>query len=135
MIRMMILPMSVVLLATSDYIHGASELDKNDEKKSLEKRNRGTKDKQKSPNTTTPCSTGLQSYMKTMCMGLKLEFLERSDCTFTCKGVNSAGQNQTTRLKLMDGLPCGSCKECCDGTCALVHFTSLYPPTLKSCAK
>uniref|UniRef100_V5HCV9 Putative secreted protein n=2 Tax=Ixodes ricinus TaxID=34613 RepID=V5HCV9_IXORI len=105
MIRMMILTMSVVLLATFDYLHA------------------------------TACSTGLESYMKTMCIGLRLGFLERSDCTFTCEGVNSAGQNQTTQLKLVDGLPCGSCKECCDGTCTLVHFSSLYPPTLKSCAK
>uniref|UniRef100_A0A0K8REW8 Putative ixostatin n=1 Tax=Ixodes ricinus TaxID=34613 RepID=A0A0K8REW8_IXORI len=101
----MILTLSVVLLATFDYLHA------------------------------NHCSTGLASYMNTRCVGLNLKFVERSGCTFTCQGVNSAGQNQITILNLVDGLPCEPCKECCNGKCRPVQFGSLNPLTLKSCAK
>uniref|UniRef100_A0A0K8RCQ2 Putative ixostatin n=1 Tax=Ixodes ricinus TaxID=34613 RepID=A0A0K8RCQ2_IXORI len=104
----MILPLSVVLLATFDYIHA------------------------------NQCSTELENYMRMKCTSStssKLTFVALSDCTFTCQGENSAGQKQITKLNLWNGLPCGPCKECCDGICTPVKFSSQNQLTLKSCPK
>uniref|UniRef100_A0A0K8RCZ6 Putative ixostatin n=1 Tax=Ixodes ricinus TaxID=34613 RepID=A0A0K8RCZ6_IXORI len=101
----MILTLSVVLLATFDYIHA------------------------------THCSTGLESYMKRKCKGLRLGFVELSECKFTCEGKNSMDQPQITKLNLANGLPCGPCKQCCHGICTPVQFSSEDPPTPIACAK
>uniref|UniRef100_A0A0K8RF17 Putative ixostatin n=1 Tax=Ixodes ricinus TaxID=34613 RepID=A0A0K8RF17_IXORI len=100
----MILPLSVVLLATFDYIHA------------------------------THCSTELADYMTTKCSSSKLTFDRLYECTFTCKGKNPIGQAQTTAYNLVNGLPCAPCKECCNGKCTPVKIGSKNPFTLISCA-
>uniref|UniRef100_A0A0K8R557 Putative ixostatin n=1 Tax=Ixodes ricinus TaxID=34613 RepID=A0A0K8R557_IXORI len=101
----MMLTLSVVLLATFDYIHA------------------------------TYCSAALASYMNKKCTGLSLKFVKLSDCKFTCEGKNSIDQPQITQLNLADGMPCGSCKQCCHGICTPVQFSSQDPPTPIACAE
>uniref|UniRef100_V5I299 Putative secreted protein n=1 Tax=Ixodes ricinus TaxID=34613 RepID=V5I299_IXORI len=93
----MILTLSVVLLATFDYIHA------------------------------THCNTELGDYMTTKCSSSKLTFGRLSECSFTCTGKNSIGQAQTTAYNLVNGLPCGPCQECCNGKCTPVKFGSKKP--------
>uniref|UniRef100_A0A0K8RJ23 Putative ixostatin n=1 Tax=Ixodes ricinus TaxID=34613 RepID=A0A0K8RJ23_IXORI len=102
----MILPLSVVLLATFDYIHA------------------------------TQCSAELSDYMNMRCRGLasaKLTYAGFSACSFTCKGTNAQGKLQSTTLNLEDGLPCGPCQQCCSGICRPVSFKSYSPFSWKSC--
>uniref|UniRef100_A0A0K8RD38 Putative ixostatin n=1 Tax=Ixodes ricinus TaxID=34613 RepID=A0A0K8RD38_IXORI len=101
----MILPLSVVLLATFDYIHA------------------------------THCSTELSEYMNTKCTSSKLTFSHLSECSFTCKGKNYKNQPQTTAHNLVNGLPCGPCKQCCNGKCTPVKFGSKNPLSLLPCAE
>uniref|UniRef100_A0A0K8RBW7 Putative ixostatin n=1 Tax=Ixodes ricinus TaxID=34613 RepID=A0A0K8RBW7_IXORI len=104
----MILPMSVVLLATSDYIHA------------------------------TQCRTGLSNYMETKCKSFssaKLKYTGFSGCSFTCEGTNADGQTQSTTHNLENGLPCGPCEQCCSGKCTPVSFKSYNPLCWKSCAE
>uniref|UniRef100_A0A0K8R4M1 Putative ixostatin n=1 Tax=Ixodes ricinus TaxID=34613 RepID=A0A0K8R4M1_IXORI len=104
----MILTLSVVLLATFDYIHA------------------------------TQCSTQLADYMNTKCrtsINFKLTYAGISECSFKCQGKNPEGQSQITTHNLMNGLPCGQCKECCNGRCTPVKFRFGNPSTFDSCAK
>uniref|UniRef100_V5ID49 Putative secreted protein n=2 Tax=Ixodes ricinus TaxID=34613 RepID=V5ID49_IXORI len=80
MIRMMILSLSAVLLATSGYIHA------------------------------NQCNIGLANYMNTKCPNTKFKFHSLSECSFSCQGVNSQGQPTITTYYLVNGLPCGPCK-------------------------
>uniref|UniRef100_A0A0K8RC26 Putative ixostatin n=1 Tax=Ixodes ricinus TaxID=34613 RepID=A0A0K8RC26_IXORI len=103
----MILTLSVVLLATFDYIHASQ------------------------------CSTRLENYMKEKCASFtspKLTYAGFYGCSFTCKGMNAEGQPRSTTYNLVDGLPCGPCQECCQGRCTPVTFSSYNPLSLKSCA-
>uniref|UniRef100_V5HGS1 Putative secreted protein n=1 Tax=Ixodes ricinus TaxID=34613 RepID=V5HGS1_IXORI len=102
----MILPLSVVLLATFDYIHA------------------------------NQCSTGLSDYMNTKCTGFtrpQLTYTGFSGCSFTCTGKNAQGQPQSTMHNLQDGLPCGPCQQCCNGRCRPLSFKSYSPLSWKSC--
>uniref|UniRef100_A0A0K8R4W3 Putative ixostatin n=1 Tax=Ixodes ricinus TaxID=34613 RepID=A0A0K8R4W3_IXORI len=101
----MILSLSVVLLAASGYIHA------------------------------NQCNIGLANYMNTKCSNTKFKFHSLSECSFSCQGVNSQGQPTITTYYLVNGLPCGPCKECCDGRCTPVQYSSENPLTVKSCAK
>uniref|UniRef100_A0A0K8R5X8 Putative ixostatin n=1 Tax=Ixodes ricinus TaxID=34613 RepID=A0A0K8R5X8_IXORI len=115
MIRMMILPLSIVLLAASGNLHAAQLAPL-------------------SPNPDT-CSAGLEEHVKTRCTNLNAAFDSFSGCSFICQGKNKLGQDTVKRLNLMDGLPCGLCKECCDGVCRPVKIDIKNPLTLESCAK
>uniref|UniRef100_V5HYE2 Putative secreted protein n=1 Tax=Ixodes ricinus TaxID=34613 RepID=V5HYE2_IXORI len=83
----MILTLSVVLLATFDYIHA------------------------------THCSTELSEYMNTKCTSSKLTFSHLSECSFTCKRekIYKKYNRKLLAHNLVNGLPCGPCKQCCNG--------------------
>uniref|UniRef100_V5GHY4 Putative secreted protein n=1 Tax=Ixodes ricinus TaxID=34613 RepID=V5GHY4_IXORI len=68
MIRMMILPLSIVLLAASGYLHAAQSVPMN-------------------PNPDT-CSAGLGEHMRTRCKNFNDTLISFSGCSFTCKGKN-----------------------------------------------
>uniref|UniRef100_A0A0K8RIG5 Putative ixostatin n=1 Tax=Ixodes ricinus TaxID=34613 RepID=A0A0K8RIG5_IXORI len=114
MIRMMLLPLSIVLLASSGHVHAQWV--------------------QLNPNPDT-CSKGLGNYINTICSSLKAKLTSFSGCSFTCEGKNDHDQTTITKRYLMDGLPCGLCMECCTGVCTPVQFGFENPLTLKSCAK
>uniref|UniRef100_V5IIM1 Putative secreted protein n=1 Tax=Ixodes ricinus TaxID=34613 RepID=V5IIM1_IXORI len=105
----MILTLSVVLLATFDYIHAKH------------------------------CSTALASYMKSKCLGLKLKFVKLSEClNFTIvKGKNSIRSTTNySNLIWRMGMPCGiTVKQCCYGICTPVEFSSQDPPTPIACTE
>ncbi|XP_040073490.1 uncharacterized protein LOC120845984 [Ixodes scapularis] len=113
MIRMVILPLSVVLLTGSVYIH-AVQSPKEDADK---------------------CSPGLGEYITRVCSSSGTTLTGFSDCSYTCEGKNINGQTSWTKRNLPDGLPCGRCGECCGGRCTRVQFNFANPLTLKSCAK
>uniref|UniRef100_V5HXP5 Putative secreted protein n=1 Tax=Ixodes ricinus TaxID=34613 RepID=V5HXP5_IXORI len=115
MTRMMILTLSVVLLATLNNIHAAELVPGN--------------------HIAGTCSKKLGDYIRERCSNLKTKLIAFSGCSYTCQGTNPEGQPTTTNHYLMDGLPCGQCKECCTGTCTPVEFGFENPLTLKSCAK
>uniref|UniRef100_A0A0K8R4Q5 Putative ixostatin n=1 Tax=Ixodes ricinus TaxID=34613 RepID=A0A0K8R4Q5_IXORI len=114
MIRMMILPLSVVLLASSGHLYAAQSVPLNP-----------------SPDT---CSMGLGKHIDTICSSRNATFLSLSDCFYTCKGFNSRNQITHININLEDGVPCGPCMECCGGICKRVTFEFKNPLTLKSCA-
>uniref|UniRef100_A0A0K8RDD2 Putative ixostatin n=1 Tax=Ixodes ricinus TaxID=34613 RepID=A0A0K8RDD2_IXORI len=115
MIRMMIFPLSFVLLAASGYLHASQLVPLNPD-----------------PDT---CSAGLREHMMTRCSNLNATLVSFSVCSFTCKGKNRQDQDTTTAPNLMDGLPCGLCRECCNGRCTPVKFNFHNPLSLESCAK
>uniref|UniRef100_A0A0K8RC89 Putative ixostatin n=1 Tax=Ixodes ricinus TaxID=34613 RepID=A0A0K8RC89_IXORI len=83
MVRMMILPLSVVLLATSGYLHAQSV--------------QLTQDPNK-------CSVGLRNHIDSRCASSNAKFLSFSGCSFTCKGYNSQNLLTYITLNMMDGL-------------------------------
>uniref|UniRef100_A0A0K8RC21 Putative ixostatin n=1 Tax=Ixodes ricinus TaxID=34613 RepID=A0A0K8RC21_IXORI len=113
MIRMVILPFSVVLLTVSGCIHAAQ-----DPKEDADK-----------------CSPGLGEYIARVCSNSGATLTEFSDCTYTCQRPQSGSQSSWTKHNLPDGLPCGKCKECCHGICTPINFKFGNPLSLKSCAK
>uniref|UniRef100_A0A0K8R4X5 Putative ixostatin n=1 Tax=Ixodes ricinus TaxID=34613 RepID=A0A0K8R4X5_IXORI len=115
MIRMMLLPLSVVLLASSGHLHAAQSVRLN--------------------TNQDACSTGLGSYVSGICLSRNATLLSLSGCTFTCEGYNALNQKTYITIKLVDGLPCGSCQECCGGICKPVTFNLKNPLSLKSCAE
>uniref|UniRef100_V5GHG8 Putative secreted protein n=1 Tax=Ixodes ricinus TaxID=34613 RepID=V5GHG8_IXORI len=115
MIRMMILPLLVVLLAASGYLHAARSVPLD-------------------PNPDT-CSAGLGKHMKTVCSNLNATLVGFSGCSFTCQGKNILGQDTITKPNLMNGLPCGLCQECCGGVCTPVKIDFKNQLALESCAK
>nr|AAY66584.1 putative cysteine rich secreted peptide [Ixodes scapularis] len=115
MTSMMILPLSVVLLATLDYIHAAESLPRSQ--------------------IADTCDRRLGDYISERCLNLKTQLVTFSGCSYTCQGKNAQGQNITTNHYLMNGLPCGDCKECCNGACTSVKFGFGNPLTFESCAK
>uniref|UniRef100_A0A0K8RIH2 Putative ixostatin n=1 Tax=Ixodes ricinus TaxID=34613 RepID=A0A0K8RIH2_IXORI len=112
---MMIFPLSVVLLGTLDYTHAAESEPQNQ--------------------IADTCSRKLGDYISERCSNLKTKLLTFSGCSYTCQGKNRQGQNATFNHFLMNGLPCGECKECCNGVCTAVKFGLGNPLTLESCAK
>ncbi|EEC17576.1 secreted salivary gland peptide, putative, partial [Ixodes scapularis] len=86
MIRMVILPLSVVLLTGSVYIHGKAPKEEGDSVS--ETMGRGRK---KVGERSSCILTGF------------------SDCSYTCEGKNINGQTSWTKRNLPDGLPCGRC--------------------------
>uniref|UniRef100_A0A0K8R4D6 Putative ixostatin n=1 Tax=Ixodes ricinus TaxID=34613 RepID=A0A0K8R4D6_IXORI len=106
----MILPLSVVLLAASSYLHAVQ------------------------PNADT-CSAELEEHMKTRCSNFNARFHGFSGCSFTCQGKNNLGQDKIMKLNLMDGLPCGLCKECCGGVCTPVKIDFKNQLALESCGQ
>uniref|UniRef100_A0A147BXE4 Putative ticsk ixostatin n=1 Tax=Ixodes ricinus TaxID=34613 RepID=A0A147BXE4_IXORI len=113
MIRMVILPFSVVLLAASGYLH-AAQTPKEDADR---------------------CSPGLGDYITGVCSSSSAKLTEFSECSYTCQSKKSGFQTSWTKYHLPDGLPCGRCKECCGGRCTHIQFNLRNPLTLKSCAK
>uniref|UniRef100_A0A0K8R381 Putative ixostatin n=1 Tax=Ixodes ricinus TaxID=34613 RepID=A0A0K8R381_IXORI len=110
MIRMVILPLSVVLLAASGYIH-ATQTPKDD---------------------ADECSRGLGDFITTVCSSSNATLTQFSECSYTCQSNNVHGQIIRTTHFLPNGLPCGSCKECCNGQCQSVKFELRNPLTLKT---
>uniref|UniRef100_A0A0K8RD41 Putative ixostatin n=1 Tax=Ixodes ricinus TaxID=34613 RepID=A0A0K8RD41_IXORI len=88
MIRMVILPFLIVLLAASGYLHAADN-PKDDADK---------------------CSKGLGDYITTKCSSSHGTFAKFSECSYTCASNNVNGQPTLTKYFLPDGLPCGKCK-------------------------
>ncbi|XP_040074467.1 uncharacterized protein LOC120846678 [Ixodes scapularis] len=113
MIRMVILPLSVVLLAASGYLDAADK-PKDDAQK---------------------CSPGLGDYITRVCSSAGTRLADFSSCSYTCESTNDKGQITRTTRFMPDGTPCGDCKECCGGTCSRVHFNFQNWLTLKSCPK
>uniref|UniRef100_A0A0K8R4B6 Putative ixostatin n=1 Tax=Ixodes ricinus TaxID=34613 RepID=A0A0K8R4B6_IXORI len=113
MIRMMILPLLVVLLAAPGYLHPAQE--------PKEKANK--------------CSPELGDHIARVCSHSGSTLTEFSDCTYTCQRPQSGSQSSWTKYNLPDGLPCGNCRECCVGECTPINFNFQNPLSLKSCAK
>uniref|UniRef100_A0A0K8R455 Putative ixostatin n=1 Tax=Ixodes ricinus TaxID=34613 RepID=A0A0K8R455_IXORI len=113
MIRMMILPLLVVLLAAPGYLHPAQQPKQEAER----------------------CSPGLGKYITERCSSLSGTFASFSECSYTCASNNVNGQPTLTTHFLPDGLPCGRCKECCAGNCKSVKFNFINPLALKkSCS-
>uniref|UniRef100_A0A0K8RC62 Putative ixostatin n=1 Tax=Ixodes ricinus TaxID=34613 RepID=A0A0K8RC62_IXORI len=111
MIRTVILPFSVVLLAASSY---TAQTPKQDADK---------------------CSPGLREFITTVCSSSNATFGGFFDCTYTCEKKISQLQTSWTAHNMPNGLPCGNCKQCCDGKCTSVIFDFNNPLTLKPCAK
>uniref|UniRef100_A0A0K8RED9 Putative ixostatin n=1 Tax=Ixodes ricinus TaxID=34613 RepID=A0A0K8RED9_IXORI len=88
MIRMMILPLSVVLLAASGYLHAAD----------------------KPKDDADKCSKGLGDYITTICSNSHGKLAEFSLCSYTCESTNGNGQTTRTTRYMPDGTPCGECK-------------------------
>uniref|UniRef100_V5HMP2 Putative secreted protein n=1 Tax=Ixodes ricinus TaxID=34613 RepID=V5HMP2_IXORI len=112
MIRMVILPISVVLLAASGYLHAQTPKEDADR-----------------------CSPGLGDYITGVCSSSGAKFTEFSECSYTCDSQQSGFQTSWTKYHLPDGLPCGRCKECCFGMCTPIQFDFGRRLSLKSCAK
>nr|AAV80781.1 putative secreted salivary gland peptide [Ixodes scapularis] len=112
MIRMVILPLSVVLLTGSVYIHAANPKEDAD-----------------------ACSPGLGDYIKRVCSNSGTVLASFSECSYTCNAKKTNGLTSWTKRNLPDGLPCGKCRECCGGSCTAVQFNLENPLTVKSCAK
>uniref|UniRef100_V5GYG5 Putative secreted protein n=1 Tax=Ixodes ricinus TaxID=34613 RepID=V5GYG5_IXORI len=115
MVRMMILPLSVVLLAASGYLNAAQSVRLN-------------------PNQDA-CSIGLGDYMSGICLSRNGTLLRLSGCTFICEGYNALNQKTYITINLVDGLPCGSCQQCCGGNCKPVTFNLKNFLSVKSCAE
>uniref|UniRef100_A0A0K8RJ78 Putative ixostatin n=1 Tax=Ixodes ricinus TaxID=34613 RepID=A0A0K8RJ78_IXORI len=99
MIRMMILPLSVVLLAASGYLHA-----------------------QQPKADANRCSRGLGDFITTRCFSSGATVESFSSCSYTCVRTNGNGQTVRNTYNLPNGLPCAQCQECCDGTCKSVHL-------------
>uniref|UniRef100_A0A0K8R4L9 Putative ixostatin n=1 Tax=Ixodes ricinus TaxID=34613 RepID=A0A0K8R4L9_IXORI len=113
MIRMVILPLSVVLLAASGYLHAHPPKQDADR-----------------------CSPGLGDFITTVCTSSGASLSSFSRCSYTCTKNNDKGQATWTNHFLPNGLPCGECQECCDGKCQSVKFELKNPLRLKtSCSK
>uniref|UniRef100_A0A0K8RC86 Putative ixostatin n=1 Tax=Ixodes ricinus TaxID=34613 RepID=A0A0K8RC86_IXORI len=112
MIRKVILPISVVLLAASGYSNAQNPKQDADR-----------------------CSPGLGDYITRVCSSYGAKFIGFSECSYTCDRQQSNGQTSWTKHNLPDGLPCGKCKECCVGICTPINFNFGNPLSLKSCAK
>uniref|UniRef100_A0A0K8RDT4 Putative ixostatin n=1 Tax=Ixodes ricinus TaxID=34613 RepID=A0A0K8RDT4_IXORI len=110
MIRMVILPLSVVLLAASGYIY-ATQNPKEDADK---------------------CSPGLGAFVTQRCSSSGAKLDSFSQCSYTCKSTENNGQIVRTTHYLPDGLPCAPCKECCHGKCQSVKFEFTNPLKLKT---
>uniref|UniRef100_A0A6B0UKP9 Putative conserved secreted protein n=1 Tax=Ixodes ricinus TaxID=34613 RepID=A0A6B0UKP9_IXORI len=113
MIRMMILPLLVVLLATSGYLHAA----------------RNPKE------DADACYPGLGDYITRVCSSSGTTLTRFSECSYTCEKKEPCLSCSWTKRNLPDGLPCGRCRECCGGTCTPVKFNLENPLTVNSCAK
>uniref|UniRef100_A0A0K8REE9 Putative ixostatin n=1 Tax=Ixodes ricinus TaxID=34613 RepID=A0A0K8REE9_IXORI len=100
MIRMMIFPLSIVLLAPSGYLH-AAEGPKQDADR---------------------CSKGLGEFITKKCSSSHATFTKFSQCSYTCTKNHDNGQITSTSHFLPNGLPCDKCKECCYGRCQPVKF-------------
>uniref|UniRef100_V5IBG0 Putative secreted protein n=2 Tax=Ixodes ricinus TaxID=34613 RepID=V5IBG0_IXORI len=109
MIRMVILPLSVVLLAASGDILAKDPKQDADE-----------------------CREGLGDYITTICTNSKGTFVKFSECSYTCASNNVRDQPTLTTSFLPNGLPCGRCKECCNGRCQPVKLELKNPLTLKT---
>uniref|UniRef100_A0A0K8RIP5 Putative ixostatin n=1 Tax=Ixodes ricinus TaxID=34613 RepID=A0A0K8RIP5_IXORI len=112
MIRMVILPLSVVLLAASGCSHAQ------DPKQEADK-----------------CSPGLGDHITRVCSSSGAKLSSFSDCFFMCEKNNGNSQITRTKHYLPPGLPCGKCMECCFGMCTPIKFNFENPLSLKSCAK
>ncbi|CAN7940532.1 unnamed protein product, partial [Ixodes pacificus] len=86
MIRMVILPISVVLLAASGYLHARNPKEDADS-----------------------CSPGLGNYVTGVCSSYGATLTEFSECSYTCDRPKSNAQTSWTKHNLPDGLPCGKC--------------------------
>uniref|UniRef100_A0A0K8RE36 Putative ixostatin n=1 Tax=Ixodes ricinus TaxID=34613 RepID=A0A0K8RE36_IXORI len=111
MIRMGILPISVVLLAASGYLHA-----------------------QTPEQDAERCSRGLGALITTVCSNSKSKLSSFSDCSYTCERNDGNGKFTRTTYYLPSGWPCGKCMECCGGTCKHIQFEIKNGLTLKSCA-
>uniref|UniRef100_A0A0K8R452 Putative ixostatin n=1 Tax=Ixodes ricinus TaxID=34613 RepID=A0A0K8R452_IXORI len=109
MIRMGILPLSVVILAASGYLHAAH----------------------KPKDDADKCSGRLGDYITQICTSSHGTLIGFSACSYTCKSKNDKGQTTTTKLYMPNGTPCGECKECYYGQCKPVEFEFGNPLTLK----
>uniref|UniRef100_A0A6B0UK74 Putative conserved secreted protein n=1 Tax=Ixodes ricinus TaxID=34613 RepID=A0A6B0UK74_IXORI len=112
MIRMMILPLLVVLLATSGYLHARNPKEDADD-----------------------CYPGLGDYITRVCSSSGTTLTRFSECSYTCEKKEPCLSCSWTKRNLPDGLPCGRCRECCGGRCTRIQFNLQNPLTLKSCAK
>uniref|UniRef100_A0A0K8RC53 Putative ixostatin n=1 Tax=Ixodes ricinus TaxID=34613 RepID=A0A0K8RC53_IXORI len=110
MIRMMILPFSVVLLSALGYLHAAQPKQDADD-----------------------CSPGLGDYITKVCSSSGMTFTEFSGCTYTCQKPPSGSQTYWSKRNLPDGLPCGKCRQCCGGTCTRVQFNFESWLTVRPC--
>uniref|UniRef100_A0A0K8RC29 Putative ixostatin n=1 Tax=Ixodes ricinus TaxID=34613 RepID=A0A0K8RC29_IXORI len=112
MIRTMILPLAVVLLAASGYLHAQQPKEYADR-----------------------CSSGLGKFITTTCSSSSAEVESFSPCSYTCVKTIDNGQTVRNTYNLPNGLPCAQCMECCDGRCKSVHFELKNPLSLKkSCS-
>ncbi|XP_040068094.1 uncharacterized protein LOC115310257 [Ixodes scapularis] len=109
MIKMTILPLSVVLLAASGYLHAAQPPKQEAER----------------------CSRGLGDFITTVCSSSGATLHSFSKCSYTCTKNNDNGQPTWTKHFLPNGLPCGECQECCYENCQFVKFNFRNPFTLK----
>uniref|UniRef100_A0A0K8RC58 Putative ixostatin n=1 Tax=Ixodes ricinus TaxID=34613 RepID=A0A0K8RC58_IXORI len=110
MIRMMILPLLVVLLATSGYLHA-----------------------QEPKEEANKCSPGLGDHIARVCSNSGARLTQFSDCTYICQYPSTEIQTSFTKHNLPDGLPCGKCKQCCGGTCTPVKFNFESWLTVRPC--
>uniref|UniRef100_A0A0K8RC48 Putative ixostatin n=1 Tax=Ixodes ricinus TaxID=34613 RepID=A0A0K8RC48_IXORI len=113
MIRMMLLPLLVVLLAASGYLHAA-----HDPKQEADK-----------------CSPRLGNHITGVCSSSGATLSSFSDCHFICEKKDGKSTITRTKHYLPPGLPCGKCMECCVGECTPINFNFRNPLSLKSCAK
>uniref|UniRef100_A0A0K8R5X2 Putative ixostatin n=1 Tax=Ixodes ricinus TaxID=34613 RepID=A0A0K8R5X2_IXORI len=108
----MILPLLVVVLATSGYSHASQE----------------------PKEAANKCSPGLGDHIARVCSNFGSTLTQFSDCTYTCHYPRTESQTSWTKHKLPDGLPCGKCRQCCNGICTPINFDFVNPLSLKSCA-
>uniref|UniRef100_V5I2E5 Putative secreted protein n=1 Tax=Ixodes ricinus TaxID=34613 RepID=V5I2E5_IXORI len=99
MIRMMILPLLVVVLAASGYLHAAQE--------PIDEANK--------------CSPGLGDHIAGVCSNSGSRLTLFFDCAYICHYPSTEIQISFTKHNLPDGLPCGRCMECCGGRCRRVQ--------------
>uniref|UniRef100_A0A0K8R546 Putative ixostatin n=1 Tax=Ixodes ricinus TaxID=34613 RepID=A0A0K8R546_IXORI len=100
MIRTMILPLAVVLLAASGYLHAAQQPKEDADR----------------------CSSGLGKFITTKCSSTRAVVESFSPCSYTCVKTIDNGQTVRKTYNLPNGLPCAQCKACCYGKCQPVIF-------------